>query len=126
MKHRSKNYPEHDDTSDKTKVAREKKRWPPMGRNPGRQWGDSAAAYGEISMAAVNRGLVHGFASPSPLGDASPHALIASPPASRHATLGRHHRLAILTVASASITTIMQVIARTIQGAKSQGTLRSD
>jgi hypothetical protein len=25
-----------------------------MGRNGGRQWGDSAAAYGELSMAAVN------------------------------------------------------------------------
>ncbi len=25
-----------------------------MGRNPGRQWGDSVAAYGEVSMAAVS------------------------------------------------------------------------
>ena len=25
-----------------------------MGRNSGRQWGDSVAAYGEVSMAAVN------------------------------------------------------------------------
>jgi hypothetical protein len=24
-----------------------------MGRNPGRQWGDSVATYGEVSMAAV-------------------------------------------------------------------------
>ena len=46
-------------TTDTSGQNRGEKRWPPMGRNDGRQWGDSVAAYGEASMAAVTRVSEH-------------------------------------------------------------------
>jgi hypothetical protein len=41
-------------STDASGQNREEKTWPPMGRNRGHQWGDSVAAYGELSMAAVS------------------------------------------------------------------------
>ena len=38
-----------------------------MGRNSGRHWGDSVAAYGEVSMAAVRRVRPRGATTASPL-----------------------------------------------------------
>ena len=37
-----------------------------MGRNGGRQWGETVAAYGEISMAAVSRSFSRSHRAESP------------------------------------------------------------
>jgi hypothetical protein len=47
---------------------RGEKRWPPTGRNPGRQWGVSVAASGEVLMAAVSLRIIRACSSPSGAG----------------------------------------------------------
>jgi hypothetical protein len=48
--------PRHGWITDRSGQKRGEKRWPPMGRSGGHQWGLSMAASGEIPMATVRCG----------------------------------------------------------------------